>query len=531
MDQHKLAQLRAAVDGGASVRGAARAVGVSHGAARHALAKIKPKVRTAAEFRGVPDLAAPRRQQPLTCWSLEQIRNARDAQMRGDFRLPVQLARMMGSDDAVFVARRNRAAPQSSLKTRLEPAPGARGERVAAKAARSVHVARKTMHTIATTLADHGIAIGYNDWEPNADGTRTDFRHRAWPLEHVRWNPHLRVLETQVDGGGALVPIVHGDGRWTIYSKYEEEPWAADAAILPGAVVWGIHANGLTDWAASSLSHGSAKVIGELPEGMALLSESGALTAEAKAFLDMMLNLMSGGSPAGIRPAGAKTDVLTNTSSMYEVFSELVLSREKAIARIYLGSDALLGSVGGAPGIDIVALFSLATMIIQGDLEVIETGLLTGVYQPWAAINEGDSAHAPRLVYEQPDPDAQAKSDENAKKQERFHAEIERLKKNGFVIDQAVVARIAADVGLEHVPVLAEASKQTTTLTLAPTDVARVVRVREARERAAGLPPFGDARDDMTISELEAAGQAKADAAAAPPTTGAPPPKAQPPRR
>lgn len=50
-------------------------------------------------------------------------------------------------------------------------------------------------------------------------------------------------------------------------------------------------------------------------------------------------------------------------------------------------------------------------------------------------------------------------------------------------------------------------------LTLAPTDVAKVVRVREARG-AQGLPPFGDERDDMTLPELEASAKAKADAAA-----------------
>ncbi len=51
-------------------------------------------------------------------------------------------------------------------------------------------------------------------------------------------------------------------------------------------------------------------------------------------------------------------------------------------------------------------------------------------------------------------------------------------------------------------------------LQLAPTDVAKVVRVREARA-AQGPPPFGDARDDMTMPELEAATKAKAGAAAA----------------
>jgi hypothetical protein len=513
MNPEKLAALQAAMAGGASIRKAARTAGMHHTTAVRALAKIKDKVRTADEFKRLPEHHAPRNQAPSTCWSLEQIRSARDAQLRGDFKTPIDLARIMSTDDAIFTARRNRAAPTRVLATRLVPASGARGERVAAKALRSVHVSKKTMASIAVCLADHGIAIGYNDHEPSEDGSRVDFRLKMWPLEHVKWDPHLRRLVTRVEGGGFIEPIVHGDGRWTIFAGHEAEPWAHDAAILPAAFVWGIHANGLTDWAAGSLSHGSPKVIGELLAGHAITDENGTMTAEAQAFLDMMQSLMSGGSVAGLRPAGSKTDVVVNTSTQYQIFQELIMSREKAAARIYLGTDAILGSVGGAPGIDIAALFAMATTIIQGDLEVLESGLATGVYQPWCAINEGDSSHAPTLRYNQPDPDAKAKSEENAGKRARFHEEIERLKKNGFVVDQDVVARVAADIGLEQPPTLASVEQQKTSLVLAPTDVARVVRVREARA-SQGLPPFGDHRDDLTVPELEADAKAKADAAA-----------------
>lgn len=513
MNPEKLAALQAAMAGGASIRKAARTAGMHHTTAVRALAKIKDKVRTADEFKRLPEHHAPRNQAPSTCWPLKQISNARNAQLRGDFKTPVDLARAMNVDDAIFTARRNRAAPTRVLATRLVPASGARGERVAAKALRSVHVSKKTMASIAVCLADHGIAIGYNDHEPSEDGSRVDFRLKMWPLEHVKWDPHLRRLVTRVEGGGFVEPIVHGDGRWTIFAGHEAEPWAHDAAILPAAFVWAIHAHGLTDWAAGSLSHGSPKVIGELLAGTALVSEDGTMTAEAQAFLDMMTQMMSGGSVAGIRPAGSKTDVVTNTSTQYQIFQELIMSREKAAARIYLGTDAILGSVGGAPGIDIAALFAMATTIIQGDLDVLESGLATGVYQPWCAINEGDSSHAPTLRYNQPDPDAKAKSEEVAGKRARFHEEIERLKKNGFVVDQGVVDRVAADIGLEQPPTLASVEQQTTSLVLAPTDVARVVRVREARA-SQGLPPFGDHRDDLTVPELEADAKAKADAAA-----------------
>ncbi len=523
MNPEKLKALSAAISGGASLRTAAKTLGIHHTTALRALARIKDKIRTAEEFKDLPEYRAPRNQAPRVCWTLEQIIGARDAQLRGDFKQAVALAKAMGSDDAIFTARRNRSAPQMALGTRLVPAPGARGERVAAKAARSVHVSRKTTHTIAVTLADHGLAIGYNDHEPSEDGTRIDYRLKHWPLEHVKWNPHLRTLETRVEQGGAVVPIVHGDGRWTVFSAYEEDPWAQDAAVLPGAFVWGIHANGLTDWASSSLSHGLAKIVGQLPGGVALLNADGTLTAEAQAYLSMLQAIASGGSAAGLAPPGSETDFLANSSTAWQVFSELITSREKAAARIYLGTDAILGSVGGAPGIDIAALFAMATTILQGDLEVLESGLRTGVYEPWAAANEGDSSHAPTLRYNQPDPDAKAKSEENAGKRKRLADTIRDMKDTGMLVDQSTVDKLAAEMGVDPAPTLASGDTKAVPIPLAPTDIAKIVRVGPAL-RSIGLEPFGDARDNMTITELDeltkakaAVGQAQGEAQVTPP--------------
>lgn len=56
-------------------------------------------------------------------------------------------------------------------------------------------------------------------------------------------------------------------------------------------------------------------------------------------------------------------------------------------------------------------------------------------------------------------------------------------------------------------------------LDLAPADLAKVVRAKEARA-SRGLPPFGDERDEMTIPELEAQGQSKGDELGAQEATG-----------
>jgi hypothetical protein len=243
--------------------------------------------------------------------------------------------------------------------------------------------------------------------------------------------------------------------------------------------------------------------VGELPDGSALTTSTGELTELAQKFLEMIQMLAEGDSPVGIRPFGSKTDFLANGSNAWQVFSENVTSREKAAARIYLGTDATLGSVGGAPGVDIAELFGVASTKIQGDVTALQDGLLSGLYEPWCAINFGTSRYAPAFAFELPDPDAERKRVGRAANRERFAAALRAMREAKLDVTQDVVNTLAIEYDITPAPTLASAEVQTSSLVLAPTDIAKVVRVREARS-AQGLPPFGDARDEMTIAELDA---------------------------
>lgn len=471
---------------------------MSPGAVSRALARV----RTAEEFRGSLAVRAPRSKVGPLVWDLERIRAARDAQMRGHFELPVRLAEAMRTDDALFTAYHNRIAPQSAVQAILVPQGSSRGEAVCKRAREGASAPRSVLEGIQGTLANHGLAIGYNEHVTNEDGTRVDFRLTEWPLEHVRWNESTEQLETRVRDGGAMVPIVHGDGRWVVFRKFGSAPWVQEACILPAALVWAAHGNGIKDWAAGSASHGQAKIMGELPEGVSLQSAEGELSPEAAAFLEILQDIVSGEAGAGIRPAGAKTDFLANGSTAWQVFSELIVNREKAAARIYLGTDASLGSVGGAPGVDIAILFGVASTKLQGDFQAIEQALASGFYDPWCAINFGTSQYAPRLAYQLPDPDASAKSKEAADAHDRLLDTIAKMRAQQMDVTQEVVNKLAIAYGVSPAPTLAADESRAVPLTLAPTDLATVVRVREARA-SQGLPPFGDQRDDMTISQFK----------------------------
>lgn len=471
-------QMRELQGQGVPVREIAKRAGISHPSVLRRLSV--DKIRRADDFRGLPDFTPPRRESAHTSWSLDSIRAARDAQMNGVFKLAVRLAEAMRTDDSIFVARRNRLAPQSSIALTLEAHDSARGRAVARKAALGVKIARPTIASLHSYLVDNGIAIGYNKRTTNDEGTRVDFEHIAWPLEHVRWNASKEVLETPTRGG-VTVPIIHGDGNWTIYRKHQVESWKEDAAVLPGSLVWASHAEGLLDWNATTRTHALAKLIGELPSGVPMQQRnpdgSLSLTPEAEMFGRMLGNLMAGVSQVGIRPSGSKTEFEANPSTAWQVIDTLITNREKAATRIFLGTDALLGAQGGAPGVDIAALFAVASAVFQSDFECLESGFWTGVYQPWTAINIGDSALAPCLEYQLPDPDLSRKIEEESKKHTAFSVALKEHRDSGFVVDQTVVDSFAKIFQIDPVPKLATTAPPAVA-PAAPTPKTRGLRVR-----------------------------------------------------
>jgi hypothetical protein len=462
---------------------------------------ITPRKRS--DYTIAARTSPPRPRDTATSWTIESIRAAIESQMRGEFERPVRLAESARRDDSIYVARRNRIEPIRAIATKLEQHESGRGLAVAKRARTDVIVPRTTLVGIDSTLVDHGIAIGYVEHTPNDSGTRIAMRLTEWPLEHVRYNRAEDTLETRT-ASGQMEPITHGDGRWIVFRAGDYMPWREAACILPAAFVWAAHSEGIADWQSSSRAHGLAKIIGELPEGSALTEDDEDVPDVVSDFLDALRDIVEGETNVAIKPFGAKAEFIANSSTAWQVFKENIESREKAAARIYLGTDAMLGSVGGAPGVDISALFGVLTTKLQGDFDAIEDGLDSGLYVPWTAINFGDARYAPALRFQLPDPDENRKHEALAANRERLTAIIEGMRRQQFEITQDVVDRIAGELGIAPPPKIASLDTQSATVELAPTDVAKVVLVREARA-SQGLPPFGDARDDMTIAQFEAA--------------------------
>lgn len=421
--------------------------------------KRAKRTRQATEFdiiRLAQALKPPRSYSLGGSWTVERIRAARDLQIVGDFCQPARLARWARSDDALFTALRNRLSPARSLPVELraagydssspEPtsAVTARAERVrdegdALFGPRGIAVKRTTCSDINEALANHGVAFGHNVWTPRPDGSRVDVEHRCWPIEHVKWNPSRCVYETRT-AEGQMEDICHGDGRWTIYRLNDVEPWTW-GAIVPGANIWMDRGFGVRDRGRASTSHGNAKVIGELPENVAIDSPEG------QAFL-LLLQTMHEALPYGIRPHGSKTEMLVNTSTSWQVFSDIIKERLSDAARVYLGHDGSIRAQGGNYIKD-GYLFGVSADIVEADIRGIEDGIFEGVIQPWTAVNFGTSDLAPKRCYLLPDADEETLRSATAARRKLLFEDIKEAKAAGIVVDQEYVNARAHELGVD----------------------------------------------------------------------------------
>jgi hypothetical protein len=410
--------------------------------------KRAQKIRKAAEFSDARAIAArpPPGNRSLEGVTVEQIYAARSAQMRGDFKLAADMADAMRTDDALFTAYQNRLAPQRSIGVAMKPASEKSKAASIADEAEALYGAGGIALTMATLLnvhgclVNHGVAFLRLTRQVRDDGSRVDLYANFWPIRHVRWDEYKRGYYTRIEAAdgsfvGGEVEIVHGNGEWVIVAAHESEPWK-HGVVLPAGVVWARHAFAANDWTAGSATHGNAKPIGTLPEGVAMQSAAGVPSAEAAAFLELLEKIASAQAPSGVKPFGYQIDYLVNSSQAWQVWKELVLVAEKAAARIYLGTDGTLGAAGGAPGVDITELFGVASTLVQGDLETIEACLQTGLLDVWAAINFGDSALAPSRRYQIPRPEEEGEVEALGKRDALFFDALDRAKALGLVIDQ-----------------------------------------------------------------------------------------------
>jgi hypothetical protein len=423
-----------------------------------ATTKRAKKIRTKSEFpivRLAPEMRFPLRMLGDFAWDAETIRSARTEQLRGYFWSPAKLAQSMNSDAGLFTARLNRLAPMRGLPIELRAADESaraqrqRDEGEALFGHDGIACQRDQMVTLHKHLIDHGVAFGFLVWTPRPDGSRVDVELRVWPIEFVRWLPQARAFFT-LTKQGQLMKIEHGDGRWVVFQQERLDPWST-GCIIPGCMIWADRAFAIRDRSNASRSHGQAKMIGEMPANMAIQMSDGkggtTLTPEALMMLQLLQEMHVGDLPIGLRPAGAKTDLVVNTSQSWQIWENIVKTNDADSSRIYLGQDGTTQDAGGNY-VKSQRLFNVRNDLVEADLGVFRECLKSGMIDVWSAINFGDSRFAPTRVWQFPDSDEDARRTSIGERTALFFRDVNSLVAQGFVVDQNVVNKIATAYGV-----------------------------------------------------------------------------------
>jgi hypothetical protein len=176
-----------------------------------------------------------------------------------------------------------------------------------------------------------------------------------------------------------------------------------------------------------------------------------------------------------------------------------------------LGSDGTMKS--GTGGVYVSPTFYEGVLMskVRDDTEAIARGISFGRIRPWCVFNYADQVDPiPVVELPLPDPERDARTKAYGDRLLQLHAIIKVETDNKCSPNQDRINALAKRLDVDPPTLAAASDAPVARLDLAPTDIAKVVRVDEAR-RSRDLPPIGDERGALTIGELDA--QAKADAA------------------
>lgn len=381
----------------------------------------------------------------IAAWTREDLKSARDLQMRGKFARPVALRRALLTEPAIYVAAINRLAPHRGVACDITAPTELTGTALAwLTEARSTFCGPASV-SLPTSVhsnafaenAFHALCIEQIHWETRGDGSREDAFVTPFPLECVEWSQIDKCLiATCVEG---RFPVVHGDGRWMVTSQFGDRPWEY-GAVVPFADLWGDLAYGRKHRSQNAESHGEDKWIGMLPETIPLDSP------DAQALMRELVKLYQR-RRAMVIPFGAKVERNQSQSPAWQIFKEILDSGGRHAARILLGTDDSQAD-GGSNYIKSKNLFGVRNDIVEGDFSSRGAAVSTGLLRPWSLVNAG---RWDRWSYgwTMPDADEDARVESIATRNGKFWADIGQARAQGFRVDQAYVNKLARQYKLD----------------------------------------------------------------------------------
>lgn len=406
-----------------------------------------PRLPSVYDPAGLPRATVKSQARPsgLYAWDYDALRGARDQQVRGLFKRPAELARSLKTDAAIFATLLNRLAPHRGLPRQVSTARklSELGRAILEECSATFAVETSTSLPLGVIADDlerlvlHGISVDQVYWVPREDGSRIDPFVESWPQE---------ALERDATTGGLFaltelgrIKVEHGDGRWIVHSAFSDRPeqWGA---IVPLALVWPDRAFTVRDRSRNSESHGDDKWLGEMPEGVPIDSPQGAALLE-------QMEMLYEARRAMIRPYGSKVERSEAMSQNWQIFKEIIDADSRDIQRILLGQDGTMTNTGGNY-IKSWGLFGVRNDIVEGDLTTLGSSYSTGLLRPWSMVNFGRWDRL-RFEWVMPDADQDARFESMSKRHDAFNKAVKEYRDNGFELDEAAIAELAASYGVK----------------------------------------------------------------------------------
>jgi len=301
------------------------------------------------------------------------------------------------------------------------------------------------------------------------------------------------------------LPITPGDGRWVFFSAGRVDPWRNGiAASVGSAWIDKLHAKAGTHNWESKLANPALVAVS--PKGAVDTARQGWFAAAASWGYNTVIEAET----------GYDIKVVETNGRGYESFQKTRADSEREAVVAITGQEV---TTTGAAAFQSTSLFeAIASDLIQVTADSLAYCLNTQGLPLWQYLRYGESAlFGPPVTVKwdtTPPRDRAAMADVATKAGSALKALDEAAARHG---KRVAFASFQAQIGIEFEDLPAQ--NNSTKLNLAPTDLAKAVRVDEARG-SEGLPPIGDERGQLTISELDASAadtDASADATQAQP--------------
>jgi hypothetical protein len=418
---------------------------------------------------------------PQYRWFLADLETARVTSNAGDMSVVGRLCSAMRSEGMIHGLRKTRTSGLVALPKRWRGKSQQLIDKLSAETeTRSIFDEMCPPAELAA-LADDGLCAGIGVAE------LVPVKDREHPVL-VRYDPEFLWYKWHEDRWfyrslSGLLPITPGDGRWVLHTPGGRlAPWQGG--------LWPTLGDAFINKSHAKLHRGNYSSKLANPARVAHDQRLGFLNTVIAWGINTVFNL----------PVGWEIDLLESNGRGWQVFDKQIETADLEVMIALAGQVVTVTGGTGFANADIHQ--TIKADLIKETAEGLAYTVNTQILPAWTIGQGHELEDSPRTEWDTKPPEDQKLLADTLKATADAIIRLrEALRAAGLEPDAVELARRAG------IPTKkATDDKSTPRIDLAPTDVAKVIRVDEARG-AQGLTPLGDDRGKLMISELEAGGE------------------------